>query len=216
MRPGRAVAQHLLEIFPRLDEADRRLSLALYRALARGAPVALHPLASGLDMPLEAIERRLQSWPGVYYDDERRVIGYWGLTIRPMRHQMRIDGHTLFAWCAWDTLFLPALLGTCADVVSACQASGALVRLSVSPEAVKSADPAELQVSFVLPQTEDVRADVITSFCHFVHFFRSPRDAEPWLAAHPGTQLQPLEDAFEIGRIRNRVRYGIALQALPL
>jgi alkylmercury lyase len=123
-----------------------------------------------------------------------------------MRHKLRIGGRTLFAWCAWDTLFLPALLGTCADVVSACQASGASVRLSVSPEALESADPAELQVSFVLPQAEELRADVITRFCHFVHFFRSRRDAEPWLAAHPGTLLLPLEDAFEIGRIRNRVR----------
>jgi hypothetical protein len=65
MRQAQVVAQRLLEVFPRLDEAERRLSLALYRALARGAPVALRPLAGELDMPLEAIKRRLQRWPGI-------------------------------------------------------------------------------------------------------------------------------------------------------
>lgn len=201
-------AQRLIEVFPKLDADERRLSISLYRALARGEPVAPPALAEAVEMAPEAVAQRLKAWPGVYYDDAGRVIGYWGLSLRPMRHRLRVADRTLFAWCAWDTLFLPALLGARAEVESACQASGTPVRLAVGTKAIEAAEPAGLQVSFVLPQAEALKSDVISSFCHYVHFFRSARDAAPWLEAHAGALLYPLEDAFEIGRIRNQARYG--------
>lgn len=202
-------AQRLLEVFPRLDDTDRKVSLALYRNLAQGAPVAPRALAEGLGLPSVELLRRLTGWPGVYYDDAGSVIGYWGLSLRPMRHRLRIGERVLYAWCAWDTLFLPALLGARAEVESACRASGTRVRLIVSPDGVESAEPGGLQVSFVLPQAEDLKTDVISSFCHYVHFFGSAGEAAPWLEKHPRALLYSLAEAFEIGRIRNRARYGL-------
>ena len=35
-----ALSEHLLRVFPALDPTGQRLSLALYRELARGAPVS--------------------------------------------------------------------------------------------------------------------------------------------------------------------------------
>ena len=186
------VARRLEPLFPVLDECDQQLSLAVYRELARGAPVRLR--AESL--------RRTQEWPGVYYDAERRVIGFWGLSLAATRHRLRIGGHELFSWCAWDTLFLPALLGARIEVASTCRASGEPVRLTVSPEAVESAEPPELAVSFVVPSEEAARADVITSFCHHVHFFTSEKADQ-----HPEALMLPLPDAFEVGRLLNRRRY---------
>lgn len=185
------VAQRLQPLFPALDERDRRLSLAVYRELARGAPVRL---------PAESL-RRMQEWPGVYYDRDQRVIGYWGLSLAKTQHRLRVGERDLFAWCAWDTLFLPAVLGTRVEVFSTCRDTGEAVRLSVSPTRVESADPEGLAVSFAVPDAEAVRANVITAFCHHVHFFSEKAEE------HPEALLLPLPDAFEVGRLLNRRRY---------
>ncbi|MGH8680280.1 MAG: alkylmercury lyase MerB [Burkholderiales bacterium] len=205
------LSDRLLNVFPALDADDQRLSLALYRRLAEGSPVALSALAVELAMAGEEVERRLAAWPEVYYDGERRVIGYWGLTIRPMTHRLRVDGRELFAWCAWDTLFLPALLGRTAEVSSVCRGSGDPVRLSVSPREVESAEPEGIAVSFLVPDADAVRADVIASFCHYVHFFASADAAQPWLAQHPAAFLLSLDEAYEVGRLRTRARYPATL-----
>jgi len=206
-----ALSGRLLRIFPALDPTGQRLSLALYRELARGAPVSPSSLADRVEMPAETVVRQLRNWPGVYYDGEQRVVGFWGLTIAPMPHRLRVDGRELYAWCAWDTLFLPALLGVTTEVESACRATGAPVRLTVTPHGVESAEPAGLSVSFLLPDAEAMNANVITSFCHYVHFFRSREAARSWLHEHPETFLLPLADACELGRRVNRARYGTAL-----
>ena len=78
-------------------------------------------LAERLQVSVEVIDRILDGWPGVFSDSERRIIGYWGLSIAAAYtspHQLTIDGQKLSAWCAWDTLFLPQLLGTPAEVES--------------------------------------------------------------------------------------------------
>ncbi|MGH8724288.1 MAG: organomercurial lyase [Burkholderiales bacterium] len=205
------VARRLDPLFPALDEADQRLSLAIYRKLARGAPVDLNDLFSELGIDAAEGVRRMQPWPGVYYDSEQRVIGYWGLSLAPMRHRLRVGARELYAWCAWDTLFLPAVLGTRLGVASSCQATGEAVRLAVDATGVESAEPPGVAVSFVVPDSEAVRADVITSFCHYVHFFASEKAAAPWLEKRREAFLLSLRDAFEVGRLLNRRRYGTAL-----
>jgi alkylmercury lyase len=209
-----ALSEHLLRVFPVLDPTGQRLSLAVYRELARGAPVSPASLADPVEMPAEMVVRQLQSWPGVYYDGEQRIVGFWGLTIAPMPHRLRVDGRELYAWCAWDTLFLPALLGVTTEVESACRATGAPVRLTVTPHGVGSAEPAGLSVSFLLPEAEAMNANVITSFCHHVHFFRSSEAAQPWLDERPDTFLLSLADADEVGRRVNKARYGTALDVV--
>lgn len=208
MSPGE-VAERLLPLFPALDEAGRRLSLAIYRALAQGAPVRLAALFQSLGMDAGEGERRVRSWPGVYFDSEQRIIGFWGLALGRMQHRLRIGGRELFAWCAWDTLFLPGVLGARAEVLSAC-ATGEAVRLTVGPRAVESAEPQALSVSFVVPEGEAIRTDVVSSFCHHVHFFSPGPAAKAWSEEHREAALLPLAEAFEVGRLFNRNRYGAA------
>jgi len=205
------VAERVVNEFPTLDANGRNLSLALYRELARGAPVSPSALADRADMRSEEVIRQLQGWPGVYFDDEARVIGFWGLTIAPMPHRLRVNRRELFAWCAWDTLFLPTLLDATLEVESTCRASGDAVRLTVTPGGVESAEPAGVVMSFLLPDAEAMNVSVITSFCHYVHFFRSRDAAQPWLDQQPDTFLLPLADAFELGRLVNQTRYGAAV-----
>ena len=51
-------------------------------------------------------------------DRERRVLGFGGLATMPMHHRFEVDGRELSTWCAWDSLFIPEILGRSARVAS--------------------------------------------------------------------------------------------------
>src|SRR6059036_1608131 len=114
------LAQAIGAARPALDPEEERLALALYRLLAEGEPVSVTALADRFDRSHELAERSLDSWPGVFRDDEQRVVGFDGLALGETAHRFRVDSRDLYAWCAWDTLFLPELLDRVAQVESRC------------------------------------------------------------------------------------------------
>lgn len=129
------------------------------------------------------------------------MIGFWGLSVAEIPpHEITLDGHKLWAWCAWDTLFLPRRLGASLDVQSVCPVTGRTISLRVSPNAVESVEPEDVVVSFLEP-SRPFDADVIGSFCHYVHFFANRGAGEKWTSEHPGTFLFSLGEAFEIGML---------------
>lgn len=204
--PLHRVLDALLALRGPLTATDQRLSLALYRLLAAGNPVSVDALARAATLDPSAVDAVLSEWPAVYRDDDGRVIGYWGLSIAKMRHQMRIDGRTHYAWCAWDTLFLPELLGGAARVESSCPVTNARIALSVTPDGVDCEGEPPL-VSFVVPDPQKSAHDVVSNFCHFIYFFSTGAVARDWSAAHPGTFLATLDEAWQLGRERNARTY---------
>src|SRR6266851_6703282 len=134
------VAASIVGVFPTLDLFEQRLSLELYRLLAEGQPVPRATLADRLGVPVEIVNAILGGWPGVFSDPQQRVVGYWGLAIPAAYaspHRLPINGRRLSAWCAWDTLFLPQLLGQRAEVESASPTPGVTVSITVTPEEVE-------------------------------------------------------------------------------
>ena len=126
-------------------------------------------------------------------------------------HQLTIDGQRLSAWCAWDTLFLPHLLGKTADVESQSPGLARVVELSVTPTGVDRVEPEDAHVSFLIPNAAGMQKDTVTTFCHFVHFFPSRREGEAWAALHPGTFILSVEEAHAIARRKNQAQYGEVL-----
>jgi alkylmercury lyase len=188
---------------PHLTETDQQVWLALYRLLGEGVPVSPAQLAAATEVTEGEIEARLQKWPGVYRDDAGFIVGFWGLTVMEMPpHEILLEGRKLWAWCAWDTLFLPGRLGATLDVESRCPTTGGKISLRVAPQGVISVEPREAVVSILEP-SGPFDADVIASFCHFVHFFVDAQAGEKWTSEHPGTFLISLEEAFELGRLTN-------------
>jgi alkylmercury lyase len=201
------LAQVFIDAFPVMDAEDQRLAVTLYRVLAHGRPGSREYLAQILGRSLEDIKSVLGAWPGIFYDDNDDIIGFWGLTVEEMPHRLEVNGNSVYAWCAWDTLWLPALLEATVSVMSRCAQTGEPVRLRVSPERVESVEPAAVPVSFLKPDVRELREYATTSFCHFVHFFRDREAGEQWIAAHPGTFLLSLDAAFDLGRRVNATRY---------
>ncbi len=206
MRPEE-ISNYFVQVFPEFNKEERRLSLALYRLLSLGKPVTMEALQQATALPANAITQTLQTWPGVFFDNDDRVVAFWGLTLEKTRHRMIIDGHTLYTWCAWDTLFIPPLLQSSARVTSSCPVTGNEIELTVSPAGATAIGNDAVYVSFLTPDIDQLKKDVITCFCHFVYFFDNPKVAEQWIAEHAGTFLLSLNDAFLVGKQVNDTRY---------
>ncbi len=161
------MAAELAAATPTLNDEQQHLALALYRLLADGQPVDRATLASRSNLEPEQVSEALNRWPGVFADDADRIIAFWGLSLHPMAHRLLVDDRVLCAWCAWDTLFLPELLGKPAHVQSTCPTTGQPISLAVSQNAIADVAPAEVVLS-ILHRDQPFDADSITTFCHYI------------------------------------------------
>lgn len=205
MGPANVTVDELAEAIgaavPALDATEQRIAVGIYRLLARGEPVSPTDVAAATDIRSGRVEEALDSWPGVYRDEEGRVVGFWGLAIAPLEPEYRVhvDGRTVYTWCAWDNLFIPTILGTAARVEAACPVTGENISLVVDQHEVRELEPSGAVVSIVIPEGP-FGYDVIESFCHRVLFFASEAAGSAWVAEHEGTTLLSVEEAFELGR----------------
>jgi alkylmercury lyase len=209
-----ALAALIVGFFPKLQSLEKRVSLELYRLLAAGQPVPRSSLAERVGAPIETINHLLENWPGVYSDSKGRVVGYWGLAIgeaMTSQQTLTVDGQSLSAWCAWDTLFLPQLLGKNATIEATSPPPGGTVTLTVTPDRVEKVVPADACMSFLLPDAAAMRKDIPTALCHSVYFFTARQNAESWIQRHKGTFLLSMEESYALARRKNELQYGEAL-----
>jgi alkylmercury lyase len=206
-----ALSAALVRAMPAFDGTEQPLAVAIYRELARGEPVSMARLATRTGVPAEKVEEILGRWPGVYRDSRGALIGFLGLTQAEMPpHRFEVDGQRLWTWCAWDSLFIPAMLGTTARVESVCATTGAPVSITVTPEGIAAVSPPGAVISFLRPERE-FDQDVILSFCHHVLFFNSEEAGRTWIAGRPNAFLLSLEQGFELGRLVVEAAFGTAL-----
>ena len=132
------------------DEA--RLIRAIYPPLAEGRPLSPRDVAESSDLPIRSVEIAFRDMrrAGADFDGDGNLIGN-ALTLRPTPHKFTVDGQKLYAWCAVDTLFLPALVGKTAQVESTCLATGEPIRLTISPSGIETVDPADTVVTVTVP-----------------------------------------------------------------
>ncbi|GMQ97416.1 MAG: organomercurial lyase MerB [Gammaproteobacteria bacterium] len=208
------LARVFINAFPLMNADEQRLALILYHRLAEGEPVAVADLARTLDQSVESVQTVLESWPGVFFDDDHRIQGFWGLTVMPMHHQFKVDGRTVYTWCAWDALFIPELLNRAAEVTSRCGTTGESIRMTITPDGIKTSTHKGVMVSFLTPDEDELEKNITASFCHFVYLFRDRSAGEQWVAEHEGTFLLPIEDAFTVGKKMNAIRYKQTLTTL--
>lgn len=169
----------------------------LVRLLALGRPLTVDDLASATCRPARAIEGLLRSQPGVEWDEDGRLVGA-GLSLRPTEHRYTVGGRSLYTWCAADTILFTVILGEPAVAESRCPATGRMIRVELSPDAVVSVDPAEAVVSKRQPAGEvcDIRGDI----CNHGHFFASRAAARDWLDQHPDGSVLTVAEASESAR----------------
>jgi alkylmercury lyase len=203
------LAESLESALQLVNDEDRRNALTLTRLLGEGEPVEAERLAAALGRSGPDVAKALAEIPGIYRDARERVVGSWGLSVFETPHRLRVEGRELYAWCAWDSLFLPVVLGEEVEVESTCPTTGTRITLAVSRESVSDVSPPTAVMSFLRPGEEGFSGDVIRSFCHFVHFFASPEAARTWTAEHEGTFQISIADGFELGRFWAAQMFGV-------
>ncbi len=213
--------ENFLSAFPaeyiNLSRHEQQIAAQTYRTLSKGIPVSIADLSASLGLETEYIKSITDEWAGIYYDDEKRIIGYWGLALTKMGHRFIVDGRTLYTWCAWDTLFIPQIIGKTVEVESRDPLTKEIVKLKVTPtDGISKIEPSEAVISFMIPDADKVRSDVIKSFCHYIHFFESSISAEEWISQSDKKNelfILPIEEAYSIGLRRNELQLGNILKS---
>jgi alkylmercury lyase len=210
--------KNLESYLPHFLPEEQRVAVALYHELAKGRAVDCAQLARALGISAaesQALLRRASINDLIYSDHQGHVLGFGGLAASPMHHRFEVDGRMLSTWCAWDSLFIPEILGRPARISSPDPESGELVRLVVTPDRIESAEPPGVAVSFVRPDADvfgTSAANVMAKFCHFIFFFSSRLSGESWVAKHPGTFLYSLDEAFVLAKKLNARNFGPELK----
>jgi alkylmercury lyase len=167
------------------------------RLLADGQPVPLERLAAAAGRSVDDVQAALADQISAERDDHGRLVGL-ALTLRPTTHRFTVDGRTVFAWCASDTLMLPVILGRPALVESTCPQTGQPIRIELTPDGVDRVDPPDAVMTAVRPAGQ--LADVRSATCNHGHFFSSIAATAAWTNAHPDGHIYPVEQAFRLDR----------------
>jgi alkylmercury lyase len=185
-----------------LTPGQQRMLRAGYRALVEGAPLSVSRLGQLADLTTAEVEEVFTSLPGfARLDAEGRVVGLLGLSAHCSTHRFDAVGRTVSTWCAWDSLFIPRVIGMQARVASHCPITAALIRLVVTPTGVLEATPAGVTVSFLLGHEPVGTTGIAGACCPEIHFLSSDLSADRWLALHPDGAVLTLDEAWEVGRI---------------
>ena len=191
---------------------EERIALAVYAELAEAGVAPVAAIASRAGVDSAEVEAVLAGWKAVFRDEGGDVVGFLGLTAAEMPNRISFGGPERSAWCSWDTLFLPAVVGRAAHVRSKDPVTGALIELDVDVDAaVRNLSHEGLVLSFREPPPEGLTDEVQKAFCHYVHFFESEASAQRWVGEHPGTFVMSVAEGAELARRANAMRYPTTL-----
>jgi alkylmercury lyase len=206
-------AKNLVNMFSQCsDHEGASIALSIYRGLSSGEPLSFDKIGELSSIDGVTIRKVVKEWPSVYFDDHERIIGFWGLTINPISdHILTVGGIDLYAWCAWDTLFIPELLGRPANIRSKCRTTGSEIKLVVDENEIKNISPRSVVLSFI--ECEKIDDNLISSFCHYIHFFADTASAEKYISEAKDTFILSLSDAYEVGIMKNKHQFGELLSA---
>jgi hypothetical protein len=123
-----------------------------------------------------------------------RLLGIFGLTLRPTQHRLRLRGSTFFTWCAFDLVGIPAALGESAEISSECAQCHRVVSFAV----IDGAPPdLPIVISWLSERCDSIR----DQFCPTVNFYcdQTHYEAAVGTGHAPDVSLR-LDQAAAMGR----------------
>ena len=174
---------------------------SLLRLLADGKPVSPEQIKADLKISPDDLATELQQSTAVELDEDGNVVAAFGLSLKPTPHRFEVAGNALHAWCALDTLYIPAVIKQTARVESTCPVTGTKIRLSVTPDGVESLEPADTVLVIAAEGASECCSSIQESFCEHVLFLSSPEAAAEWSADRQMTIILSVDDAHKVGAI---------------
>lgn len=170
--------------------------LAGFSLLAHGRPVSVEEIARAAGTENSQVEEAVDA-ARCERDARGRLIDLYGMTLTPSLHRLAIDGKILFSCCALWAHVIPKLVDTTVRVESVDPLRRHLVRLSLSPSGVESADPLGAAATLAVATREAIDTDVCDAFCCQVRHFVSRESAEEFAADRPNCQAVDLSELQE-------------------
>lgn len=189
-----AVPQEALEL-------DLRVTIQTIQALAEGQPIPPDRLAELWKMPLKQIRSILDQAVTngrAEVDDQGNLVGAI-LSLVPTNHQISMNGKQLYAWCAYDAIYAPGVVGKTAEIFSSDPMTGEAIHALITPDGVSEVQPSDAVVS-VLGADADMVGGPNSPRCSQMLFFGSRDSAEMWAKDRPGIVILTVEEVFEIAR----------------
>ena len=183
-----------------------RLLVRVMRVLALGHPVAEEQISRIItELGIDGDKANQFLSQVAERDGSSNIVGIMGMSLNETAHRLDLNGTHLFAWCAMDTLFLPAMLNQIATIESASPVSGQTVRLTTSPQKVEAFEPASALLSFVVVEPDQANLNSVESiwstFCSHIYFFASYEEAEQWVGGREEIEILSVEEGFELGKL---------------
>lgn len=199
MTPLRAFNETLLFYCPKFSSRESAVLRAAYDALLAGAPVSLTDLSQLVGMSLQALDDHLARWPGLaQFDEDGRIDGYLGLSLRSTPHAIVVNGQTLHTWCVWDGLFIPRVIGREARLTSSCPLSNEAIAVGVAPHGLVEVHPASVVMSFVTARAAS--GNCVGVCCPDVHFLQSAEAGAEWQVRNPMGSVLSIEEAWDLAK----------------
>ena len=176
--------------------AIQRAGLAAIHSGQHLTPIELGVAANVDPMRAQAIIEDLLGRQAATVTDGR-VDGIAGLTTRPTKHTLTIDGHERHTWCAFDAVGIPAALGLDAIVATPCGYCSEPIDLRFQ---AGRTGPAESWGW--LPALDRCSNQLIDEFCSAADLFCSRGHLDQWhsAAGSPAGEPHALAELVEIGR----------------
>lgn len=182
-------------------DLDFRLTYRTMQALAKGKPVSPDQLAKIWEMPLEQARSVLAGAVAsgrAEIDSQGDLVGGI-LSLTPTAHRISMAGKQLYAWCAYDAIYAPGVVGKSARIASTDPVTGESITMTITPAGVADVRPEGSVVSIVGTET-DTRAGPKSPRCSQMLFFESRDSAHKWLQGRADVTILTMEEAFEIAR----------------
>jgi alkylmercury lyase len=182
-------------------EFELRLQVLALQLLAEGNPVSPENLADVWEMPLEqvnAIFEQAGAQGTLQLDDAGNMVGSY-LSLIPTSHKLRVEDKILFAWCAYDAIYIPGVIGKKAVIESVDPYSHEAVQLEISPHGEIDLKPEGIAVT-VVGIDADTRGGAESPRCRQMHFFESYENAEKWSSDYADATIMTVHQVFELAR----------------
>lgn len=182
------------------DDDELALQAAGFTLLLRGEALAIAELGFRARLGAgraEAARDRLLARGALLVTDDGRIDGIAGLTLRPTRHQIVIDGSSTHTWCAFDSVGIPAALGADGVARTSCGNCGAPIDVTFTAGTTRDTERWGW-----MPALDPDERSLIVNFCSKADLFCSKEHLEVWheSADRPEGDACTMYELLEMGR----------------
>lgn len=132
------------------------------------------------------------------------LTGFIGLSVEKTLHRLIVGETTLYVWCVFDALFLPALLQCAATLKTQCPATHEEIVIEIDSERAAPVSPMHPVMSIIAPDNAACCRDLRGAFCDHVNFFANE---SAFNRASVRGACVSLYEAFALAMRRNAARF---------